>query len=72
MPYTNINTTEGLGTTVNVALKGTGQVVAGTIDQALSSTNGLLELLAIGVVLAAVAFVINKGAESVRAGKRLF
>lgn len=72
MTYNNINLSEGIGTTINVVIKGAAQVIAGTADQALSSTNGLTELLAVGVVLAAVVFVLVKGREALEHGSRLF
>lgn len=71
MAYVNINQTEGIGTTINVIIKGAAQVVAGTADQALSSSNGLTELLAIGLVLGAVVFVLAKGREAVMHGTKL-
>lgn len=71
MAYNNINISEGIGTTINVVIKGAAQIVAGTADQALSASNGLTELLAVGVVLAAVVFVLVKGREAVYHGSNL-
>lgn len=71
MTYSNINTSEGLGQTVNTVLKGTGQVIAGTVDQALAPENGLTTLLAIGLVVAAAIFVLYKIGEGKSAVKHL-
>ena len=59
MTYSYINTTEGIGETTQTALKGTGQVVAHTLDTSLDPANGFIDLLVVGVVLAAVVFVVG-------------
>jgi len=42
--YQNINQSEGLGSTLNVVFKGTGQVIAGTVDNILKPQNDFLSL----------------------------
>ena len=58
LAYSNINTTESLGTSVNTALKGGFQFGAATIDKALGSDMGATDLLvAFGLVALAVAII---------------
>jgi hypothetical protein len=72
MAYANINITEGLGSTVNTILKGAAQLVAGTVDQALSSNTGVTELAAVGIVLVVVVFVLGYAAKTTQTAKRVF
>lgn len=69
--YSNIDASEGLGSTVNTVLKGTGQIIAGTVDQALAPGNGLTTLLAISLVVAAAIFVIYKLGEGKQAVEKI-
>lgn len=55
--YTNINTSESLGASVNTALKGGFQFTAATVDKALGSDMGATDLV-VAVLLVALAVMI--------------
>jgi hypothetical protein len=72
MTYSYINTTEGIGETTQVILKGSGQVIAHTADTAMNPANGLIELLGVGLVLAVIVFVIGYAVKTKQHAGKLF
>jgi hypothetical protein len=70
--YSYIDVTESIGNTTQVVIKGTGQVIAHTADTAMNPANGLIELLGVGLVLAAIVFVIGYAVKTKQHAGKLF
>ena len=72
MTYSFINETEGIGATINTALKGGAQFGTQTINAGLDPSFGLVQIAALGLLFVILGFALSKVAEAKNATKRAF